>query len=222
MNDKLQLIRALIDYRVLQFGEFKTKSGRISPIFFNTGNFCSGGSLGIFADQFAHLIAEHFNTDQLYLYGPAYKGISLAVLVADRLQKLSGNEVFFTFNRKEKKDHGEGNELIGYRYSGGEQVIIVEDVLTAGTSIRESIALLRSYGVSIRGAVIGIDRQEKGVGTKLARQELMDEFDIPLYCLLSAQEILQMMPESAIMAVPAPERGALLERLQEYRQRYGL
>ena len=113
-------------------------------------------------------------------------------MVADRLQKLRGEEVFFTFNRKEKKDHGEGNELIGYGYRGGEAVIIVEDVLTAGTSIRESIALLQRYNVTVAGVVVGIDRQEKGRGDGLARQELMDEFEIPVHCLLSAAEILPL------------------------------
>jgi orotate phosphoribosyltransferase len=191
MRDKTQLLTTLRHFQVIQFGSFITKSGRPSSFFFNTGNLCSGGSLGLFAEHIAAAIAEYFPAHLQHLFGPAYKGIALAAMVADRLEKIRQQEVFFTFNRKEIKTHGEGSELVGYRYRGGEEVIIVEDVLTAGTSIRESIALLQRYGVRLAGIVVGIDRQEQGRGELLAREELMQEYSVPVHALLSSHEILR-------------------------------
>lgn len=190
MNSQHQLITTLISRGVVTFGQFTTKSGRSSPFFFNMGLLCTGGSLAIFAEAFARTIDEHFGPAYRYLFGPAYKGIPLVVATADRLQQRRGADIFFTFNRKEKKTHGEVGELVGHPYEGGEPVIIVEDVLTAGTSVRESIALLRRYGAVPAGVVVGVDRQERGLGSTFAREELSDEFSLPVICLLDAHQIL--------------------------------
>ena len=209
MNSKQALIHTLLAYEVLQFGRFQTKSGRISSIFFNTGNFCSGRSLGIFAEAFAQCIAEEFSQKEAILFGPAYKGIPLVTLVADRLQILREEEVFFSYNRKEKKPHGEGGELAGYNFRGGEKVIIVEDVLTAGTSIRESLRLLQERGLVVIGAVVGIDREERGQGLKSAREEINEEFNLPVHSLLRLTEILALLPAGS------PEQ---LAQVAAYRQ----
>jgi orotate phosphoribosyltransferase len=157
-----RFVEILLESEVLRFGEFVTKSGRTSPYFFNTGNIDSGLVLAEAASFYAQKISETFGSEVTNLFGPAYKGIPLCVSVSEKLALKYGRDVSFTYNRKEAKDHGEGGTLVGHSYQPGDKVVIVEDVLTGGTSIRETMDLFRSIDVEVVGAIIGIDRQEKG------------------------------------------------------------
>lgn len=154
-------LELLLKAEVLRFGSFKTKSGRLSPYFFNTGNFKSGAVLASVASIYADVILEKIGSHVNNLFGPAYKGIPLAVMTANEMAKKTGKDVTFTFNRKEVKDHGEGGNLVGHIYKGDEQTVVIEDVITGGTSFSETLPLLKSYGVSPVGLIVGVDRQEK-------------------------------------------------------------
>lgn len=190
---KDRFLQLLLEAQVLRFGSFTTKSGRSSPFFFNTGRFDSGLRLGLAGELYAQVIAAYFGDQVDNVYGPAYKGIPLAVVSADRLAPLLGRDITFTFNRKETKAHGEGGQLVGHVYQGGERVVVVEDVLTGGTSLRETMPLLQRAGVKVLGVVLGIDREERGLGRFSARREIEEEFAIPVVPLLRLQDIVSML-----------------------------
>jgi orotate phosphoribosyltransferase len=173
----------------LRFGEFMTKSGRMSPYFINTGCFDGGQSLGDVASCYATLIAAKFN-DHIHLYGPAYKGITLASATAIELARRGLGDVPFTFNRKEQKDHGEGGMFVGRTLKAHDSVIIIEDVMTGGTSVRETMQLLRPRQVQVRAVVIGIDRQENGLGALQAAREIEADYGCPVYPILTIEEIV--------------------------------
>lgn len=155
-------LKLLLGSEVLRFGSFKTKSGRLSPYFFNTGNFKSGQVLAAVAGIYADVILEKIGDQVDNLFGPAYKGIPLAVMTAHELAKRTGKDVTFTFNRKEAKDHGEGGTLVGHTYQGHEKTVVIEDVITGGTSFSETLPILKHYGIRPIGLIVGVDRQEKG------------------------------------------------------------
>lgn len=182
----------LLTSGALKFGEFKTKSGRLSPYFINTGAFDHGKVLRDVASCYAELIHSHYKTD-IHLYGPAYKGITLAAATAMELSSMSDAEVPFTFNRKEAKDHGEGGVFVGRSLRPSQSVIIIEDVMTGGTSIRETMGLLRPRDISIRAVVIGIDRQERGTGSKQASQEVQTDYNCPVLSILTIDEIVKAL-----------------------------
>lgn len=182
----------LLTSGALKFGEFKTKSGRLSPYFMNTGAFDHGRVLGDVAICYAQLIRSKFK-DSIHLYGPAYKGITLAAATAIELSRSGSDEIPFTFNRKEAKDHGEGGVFVGRSLTPGQSVIVVEDVMTGGTSIRETMELLRPRNVSIRAVVIGIDRQERGVGTRQASLEVQADFGCPVFSILTIDDIVKAL-----------------------------
>jgi len=190
---KSQFVELLLESGVLTFGDFTTKSGRQSPYFFNTGRLDSGIRLGRAADLYADGIKTVFGSEIQNLYGPAYKGIPLCVAVSDRLTKLYDRDVSFTFNRKEAKAHGEGGVFVGREYSGEEKIVVVEDVLTGGTSLRETMELLKDSSVKIVGAFVGIDRQEKGTGALSARQEIEDVYGVPVKSLVNLSEIVDSL-----------------------------
>ena len=169
----LRLTESMLKAKVLQFGRFQTKSGRLSPYFFNFGAFHSGSLLGGLADIYAAQIADNFPSVE-NLFGPAYKGIPLAVMTAERLTRLLGRDVTFTFDRKEVKDHGEGGWLVGYPYGGGEQTVIIEDVITGGTSLHYTMPRLQAAGVKVLAAVVGVDRQERGNSDAVAAVEISE------------------------------------------------
>ncbi|MFI4969163.1 MAG: orotate phosphoribosyltransferase [Lysobacterales bacterium] len=197
---------------VLRFGEFTLKSGRISPYFFNAGRFDSGAALATLGAAYADVAAgSGLGFDMLF--GPAYKGIVLAALTASALAERHGRDVPFAYNRKEAKDHGEGGLLVGAPLRG--RVLIVDDVITAGTAIRESLALIRNAGATPAGVLIALDREERGRGTLSATQELAAEHAIPTLAIARLADLLAY-------AADKPELAEHRQRLAAYRQRYGV
>ncbi|MEZ4742723.1 MAG: orotate phosphoribosyltransferase [Bdellovibrionota bacterium] len=190
---KERFVKTLLKSEVLSFGDFVTKSGRNSPYFFNTGRFDSAQKLGAVADIYAQAIQHFFGNHIDNLFGPAYKGIPLCVLVSDRLASLYRRDVSFSFNRKEAKDHGEGGTLVGYEYIGDESIVIVEDVLTGGTSLRETMEFMKRYPVNICGALVGIDRQERGLGSLSAREEIEQRYSIPVRSIVNLKDIIDLL-----------------------------
>jgi orotate phosphoribosyltransferase len=196
----------------LRFGEFTLKSGRISPYFFNAGLFDSGSALARVGRAYAHAATSSDIAFDM-LFGPAYKGIALAAATAVALAETHARDVPFAFDRKEAKTHGEGGLLIGAPLRG--RVLIVDDVITAGTAIRQSLELIRSQGATAAGVLIALDRQERGQGTLSAAQEVQAEFGIPVIAVARLDELLVLVDE---MTELQSHRTAL----QAYRVRYGV
>lgn len=217
---KKAYIERLLASGVLRFGSFKTKSGRISPFFFNTGHIDSGLTLGAVADSYAALIAERFGGAVDNLYGPAYKGIPLAVMTAERLSRLLGRDISFTFNRKEAKDHGEGGLMVGRQYTGKERVVVVEDVITGGTSIRESLPLLRAQKVEVLGLVVGIDRQERGTTQVSALAEVSAAYDLPAHAIVTLDDVVKTLHNQTVLGKVWID-DAIKAEIDAYRAAYG-
>ena len=195
----------------LRFGEFKTKAGRLSPYFFNSGLFCDGERLGELARFYARAaLASGIAFD--VLFGPAYKGITLAAATSVALAEL-GHNVPFSFNRKEAKDHGEGGTIVGAALRG--RALIVDDVITDGASKREAIEIIRRAGATPAGVLIAVDRQERGQGELSATQEVSREFGVPVSAIATLADILATLRER-------PEERESVERIEEYRRRYGV
>ena len=200
-----------IEQQVLKFGEFKTKAGRISPYFFNAGLFNDGMSLL----KLGEFYAESIKKSQLQfdmLFGPAYKGITLAASIAIALAK-NGHNVPFAYNRKEAKDHGEGGVIVGAPLRG--RVLIIDDVISAGTSVRESVDLIKQHGAAPCGVAIALDRQEKGLGELSAVQEVMQTNQIPVCAIANLSDLLEYVANQQDMAQH-------LLNIQAYRQQYGV
>ncbi len=196
---------------VLRFGEFTLKSGRLSPYFFNAGRFDSGAALAGLGRCYADaLLASGLDFDMLF--GPAYKGIPLATATAIALAE-RGRDVPLAFNRKEAKAHGEGGTLIGAPLAG--RVLIVDDVITAGTAIREAITTIQSAGAQVCGVLIALDREERGQGARSASQEVSAEFGLPVVAVARLSELLTYTDER-------PELAAHREAMHGYRRRYGI
>jgi orotate phosphoribosyltransferase len=197
---------------VLRFGEFTLKSGRISPYFFNAGLFDSGAALSLLGRAYA----DAASTSEIafdMLFGPAYKGIVLAALTAAALAERHARDVPFTYNRKEAKDHGEGGLLVGAPLRG--RVLIVDDVITAGTAIRESLGLIRAAGAEPAGVLIALDREERGQGALSATQELAAEHGIPTIAIARLRDLLAYVADRPELADHRP-------CLTAYRERYGV
>jgi len=211
----LQSQREFLDLAIarnaLRFGEFTLKSGRVSPYFFNAGRFDSGAALAVLGRAYADA-AMHAGIGFDMLFGPAYKGIVLAAITAAALAEHHGRDVPFAYNRKEAKDHGEGGTLVGAPLEG--RVLIVDDVITAGTAIRESLALIRAQGAEPAGILIALDREERGQGALSATQELRAEFGIPAIAIARLSDLLTYSAGKS-------ELAAHHQRLAEYRERYG-
>ena len=195
----------------LRFGEFTLKSGRVSPYFFNAGLFDSGAALATLGAAYAQAATDSGISFDM-LFGPAYKGIALATATAIALAKSHRRDVPVAFNRKEAKDHGEGGMLIGAPLQG--RVLIVDDVISAGTAIRESLALIRANGATPAGVLIALDRQERGQGPRSAAQEIAAEFGTPVVAITRVDELLALAAER-------PELAAHRSRLESYRAKYG-
>ena len=214
----LEFVQFAVDAGVLRFGEFKTKAGRRSPYFFNAGLFDDGAKLGRVAQFYARrLLASGLEFDMLF--GPAYKGITLAAAVAIELARL-GRNVPFAYNRKEAKDHGEGGTLVGAPVRG--RVLIIDDVISAGTSVRESIAMISAAGATPAAVVIALDRQEKASegGTDMpwsAVQYVRDHLKLEVASIATLQDLLQYLQSSG-----AAELAPHLQRVAAYRDRYGV
>lgn len=206
--------RELIDYSiqcgVLRFGDFTLKSGRKSPYFFNTGLFDSGMRLSRLGEFYAQAYV-HAGIQANVLYGPAYKGIPLACSASIALSRLTGEETPFAFNRKEPKDHGEGGLIVGAALKG--RVLIIDDVITAGTSVRESVDIIRQAGATPAGVLIVLDRQEKGTGDRSAIEEVVKTFGMPVHAIVRLTDIIEYLE--------AMQKPSELASLREYREQYG-
>jgi len=212
-----QFIEFALKTGVLRFGEFTLKSGRISPYFFNTGLFDSGATMLQFSRYFACSI-ENSDLDFDVLFGPAYKGITLACATAMALSEATGEEVPFAFNRKEKKDHGEGGNMVGAELVGN--IAIIDDVITAGTAIRESFEMITAAGAKPFAVFLALDRQElgqkDGEPTEIsAIQQVEAEFNIPVVAIATLADIIEYLKEQ-------PDQEENLERMRAYREQYGI
>jgi len=192
---KREFIQFLQSAGVLKFGDFTAKSGRKIPYFINAGEIKTGDHISKLGEFYAKAYLEKVGNKRTVLYGPAYKGIPIAVSASIALSKEGLNVPFF-FNRKEEKDHGEGGVFVGYKPTAGEEVVIVEDVITAGTAIRESMANMKSLqGVKIAATFVMVDRKEKGQGEKSAMAEIADEFGFPVYSVVDVYDIIEYLEE---------------------------
>ena len=197
---------------VLRFGEFTLKSGRHSPYFFNMGRIDSGAALAeVGAAYAATLVASGIGFDMLF--GPAYKGIPLAAATAIALAREHGRDVPWAYNRKEAKDHGEGGTTVGAPLAG--RVLIVDDVITAGTAVRESLGLIRAAGATAAGVLVALDRQERGQGERSAVQELSLDHGVPVIAIVGLADLMDY-------ARTRPDLAVQSARLQAYRDRYGV
>ena len=213
---KREFIQFLENAGVLRFGDFTAKSGRKIPYFINAGMIKTGEEIATLGEFYARAYQEKLGKKQAVLYGPAYKGISIAVSAAVALSK-NGLNVPFFFNRKEAKDHGEGGVIVGKQLTDGEKVVIIEDVITAGTAIRQVIPVLKSNAdVNITGMVISVDRMEKGKGELSAVQEVKEEFGINVYSIVTINDIIQAIKDGVI------EGKEYLDKMIEYRETYGV
>lgn len=192
---KREFISFLESAGVLKFGDFTAKSGRKIPYFINAGEIKTGAQIATLGKFYARAYREKLGDRKTVLYGPAYKGISIAVSAAVALSE-QGLDLPFFFNRKEAKDHGEGGVFVGYVPQSGEEVVITEDVITAGTAIRESMGILsRLDGVKVAAAFIMVDRKERGRGEKLAMEEVEEEFGFPVYSVVDVYDIVAYLKE---------------------------
>ena len=192
---KREFIQFLQGAGVLKFGDFTAKSGRKIPYFINAGMIKTGEDIARLGEFYARAYNEKLGNKKAVLYGPAYKGISLAVSAAVALSK-NGLNVPFFFNRKEVKDHGEGGVFVGYVPTEGEEIVIIEDVITAGTAIRESMEILSHLnGTKVAATFIMVDRKEKGQTEKGAMQEIEDTFGFPVYSIVDVYDIIEYLEE---------------------------
>ncbi len=206
-----RFIELAVARQVLGFGEFTLKSGRISPYFFNAGKFSSGRALLELGRCYAEtLVAQGAQFD--LLFGPAYKGIPLAAATACALAERFDRDVPFTYNRKEAKDHGEGGTLVGAPLRG--RVMIVDDVITAGTAVREVVEIIRAHGAEPAGVVIGLNRQERGKGSLSAIQEVERDYGLPVYSIIALEDIVAWLQTQG--------DDDLLARVRAYRAEYGI
>ena len=205
-------IELTLQREVLRFGEFTLKSGRQSPYFFNMGRIDSGAALGQLGRAYAAAVVNA-GIEVDMLFGPAYKGIALAAATAIALAERYGRDLPWAYNRKEAKDHGEGGVLVGAPLQG--RVLIVDDVMTAGTAVRESLALIRAHGATPVGVVIALNRQERGRGTRSAAQDLTHEHGLPVLAIVGLNEIMDYVSAQ-------PELATIGTELATYRARYGV
>lgn len=175
---QIAFLELLVTRQALKFGEFTLKSGRKSPYFINTGCFHMGGDLAQLGAAYAATVRERFGAEIQVVFGPAYKGIPLGLATAAAYEGLVGRPIGWTFDRKEAKTHGDGGQFVGHPLTAGTRVVIVDDVLTAGTALRESLAKLQPTGVQVVGAVVAVDRQERGKGALTAIEEIRNELAI--------------------------------------------
>lgn len=206
---KREFIKFLEDANVLKFGDFTAKSGRKIPYFINAGDIKTGEQIQKLGEFYAKAYFEKIGNKKTVLYGPAYKGIPIAVSVSVALAK-QGLDLPFFFNRKEEKDHGEGGVFVGYKPLKGEEIVIVEDVITAGTAIRESMAILSKLeGTKVSAVFVMVDRKEKGKTEKSAMAEVGEEYGFPVYSVVDVYDIIEYLEEN-------PENKENVERIKNY------
>jgi orotate phosphoribosyltransferase len=206
-----EFISFMKDSGVLTFGDFTTKSGRKTPYFVNTGNYKTGAQAARLGDYYAACIQENMPGGIDCLFGPAYKGIPLAVSAAASLYRAYGRDLPYCFNRKEAKDHGEGGSLVGYKPQDGDRIAIIEDVVTAGTAVRESIELFKQVaGVKIEALFVSVDRMERGTRDCSTLDELRQDYGIQVYPIVTVRQIMETLD--------SPE---LKSRMEDYLAQYG-
>jgi len=201
----------MLEIGALKFGEFTLKSGRVSPYFFNAGAFNTGNHLSKLGQFYATAI-EKSNLDFDVLFGPAYKGIPLATAAAMSLNDTFGRNVPYSFNRKEAKTHGEGGDIVGHALQG--DILIIDDVITAGTAIREAMDIIDANGAKAKGVIVAVDRQEKGKGDKSAIQEVEENFGISVLSIINLSHLIDYLKQGSDQA--------LIDRIEAYRDQYGV
>ena len=209
---KQEFIELALEVGALKFGQFELKSGRISPYFFNSGIFASGKTAAILGRCYAAAAAQS-DADYDMLFGPAYKGIPLAALAAAALADEHNLDLPYCFNRKEAKAHGEGGAIVGAPVS--QKVLIVDDVITAGTAIREAASIIESAGGKVAGVLLALDRQEKGQGELSAVQEVEQQLNVPVFSIIQLNDLILHLQNT-------PEASEMLDSVLAYRARYGV
>jgi orotate phosphoribosyltransferase len=215
---KKEFISFLIENKSLKFGEFTLKSGRLSPYFLNTGMLYSGSAINRLGNFYAATIADRVKEDYNVVFGPAYKGIPLAVSCASSLYSEFGIDKCYSFNRKESKDHGDASGIIvGKPLTKDDRIVLIDDVITAGTAIRETIDILDTVGApKIVSVVVSVDRMEKGKGELSAIQELKQSLGIEFYPIVNIIEIMEYLETEKIVGQD------IIEKMKEYRKQYGV
>ena len=221
MTYKEEFITFMVRAGVLTFGDFVTKSGRKTPYFINTGNYRTGAQAAQLGDYYAACIQEHLPDGVDCLFGPAYKGIPLAVAAASSLYRNYGRDLPYCFNRKEAKDHGEGGTMVGYRPQDGDRVVIVEDVVTAGTAVRESLALFQALGnLKVTALIVSVDRMERGTRDCSTLDELRADYGIAVHPIVTVREILAFLHNRDIDGRVYID-DAMKAHMEAYLEQYG-
>lgn len=217
---KEEFITFMVRSGVLTFGDFTTKSGRKTPYFINTGNYKTGAQAAKLGDYYAACIQEHLPQGIDCLFGPAYKGIPLAVAAASSLYRSYDRDLPYCFNRKEAKDHGEGGAMVGYQPQDGDRVVIVEDVVTAGTAVRETITLFQQVAkVDLCALLVSVDRMERGTGVRTTLNELREDHGIQVFPIVTVLEIMEFLhnrPVDGRVLINDATRGRMEAYLKEY------
>ena len=212
-NYKQEFIKFSLNQGVLKFGEFELKSGRISPYFFNMGLFNTGSTIAKLGDFYAQaLVNKEKNFD--LLFGPAYKGIPIVTALASSLSTSYQLDKPFVYNRKEIKNHGEGGVTVGEELGGN--VVVVDDVITAGTAIREAVDIINNAGATTAGIVISLDRQEKGIGNLSAAEEISNALNIPVISIANLDEVIDYIENNS------SDYGQHMDQIKKYREEYGV
>lgn len=216
--NKYAFIEFMVKSGVLTFGDFVTKSGRKTPYFINTGNYITGSQLSMLGGFYARCLEEN-GAEFDVLYGPAYKGIPLAAVTASALYEIYGRDIKYCFNRKEQKDHGEGGSLVGCRPAKGERVCIIEDVVTAGTSVSESVPVIKGCGAEAGNLIVSVDRCEKGLNGESALKEVKKLYGMQVYAICNVLDIIQylyMKPVDGVVYIDEGRKTAMEHYLKEY------
>jgi len=218
---KKDFIDFMVECEVLTFGDFTTKSGRKTPFFVNTGKYRTGEQIAKLGKFYAQSIMENTGGDFDVLFGPAYKGIPLVVTTAIALKEMYGKDAAFCFNRKEAKDHGEKGTIIGHKLQDNDKVVIVEDVTTAGTSIYETVPVLKAQAdVKVSALVISVNRMERGKGEKSALDELHEHFGMKTFPIVSMAEVVEYLHNKEIAGKVVLD-DEIAERIKDYYKIYG-
>jgi orotate phosphoribosyltransferase len=219
---KKEFIEFMVQSNVITFGDFVTKSGRKTPFFINTGNFKTGAQMNRLGEFYAKAIKQYFEEGFEVLFGPAYKGIPLSVAAVIALNNLYNIDVAYCSNRKEMKDHGDKGILMGGKPKDGDRIVIIEDVTTAGTSIHETMPILKAQGaVDVLGLIISVDRMERGAGEKSAFQELQQQYGLRTHAIVTMQEVVEHLHNKEIDGKVLID-DEMKKKIEEYYKIYGM
>lgn len=219
---KKEFIEFMVQSNVITFGDFVTKSGRKTPFFINTGNFKTGAQMSRLGEFYAKAIKQYFEEGFEVLFGPAYKGIPLSVAAVIALNNLYNIDVAYCSNRKEIKDHGDKGILMGGKPKNGDRIVIIEDVTTAGTSIHETMPILKAQGdVDVLGLIISVDRMERGAGEKSAFQELQQQYGLRTHAIVTMQEVVEHLYNKELNGKVLID-DEMKKKIEEYYKIYGV